>query len=85
MQGCVRKDTTALVLRSKKPQMSLSAAKTCRVCFKSSLFTSIYMHLLLSYRLVMGDINVHDVEGMTPLHCAAHLGRARHIALLNAG
>ena len=37
------------------------------------------------HRLVMGDINVHDVEGMTPLHCAAHLSRARHIAILNAG
>ena len=33
----------------------------------------------------MGDINVHDVEGMTPLHCAAHLGRSRHITLLNSG
>lgn len=33
----------------------------------------------------MGDINIHDAEGMTPLHCAAHLGRSRHIALLNSG
>jgi hypothetical protein len=41
--------------------------------------------LSLVHRLVMGDINIHDVEGMTPLHCAAHLGRARHIAILNEG
>lgn len=33
----------------------------------------------------MGNVNVHDIEGMTPLHCAAHLGRPRHIALLNEG
>ena len=55
--------------------------------FHSQLFQEhlICVDLMLFCRLVMGDINVHDVEGMTPLHCAAHLGRARHIALLNAG
>ena len=40
---------------------------------------------IMLYRLVMGDVNVHDIEGMTPLHCAAHLGRSRHITLLNSG
>ncbi len=33
----------------------------------------------------MGDINPRDNEDMTPVHCAAQFGRAKHIALLNEG
>ena len=41
-----------------------------------------YIH---TYRVVMGDINPRDNEGMTPLHCAAHFCRPRHIELLHEG
>lgn len=33
----------------------------------------------------MGDISPQDSEGMTPLHCAAHLCKPRHIAILDEG
>lgn len=36
-------------------------------------------------RVVMGDINPRDNEGMTPLHCAAHFSRPKHISLLCEG
>lgn len=32
-----------------------------------------------------GDINPRDGEGMTPVHCAAQMGSARHITLLIEG
>jgi len=35
--------------------------------------------------MVMGDIDPRDNEGMTPLHCAAHLCKPRHIAVLDEG
>ena len=40
---------------------------------------------LLFIRVVYGDINPKDNEGMTPLHFAALFGRAKHISLLNEG
>lgn len=41
--------------------------------------------LFFNCSIVMGDINPRDNEGMTPVHCAAQLGRAKHILLLNEG
>ena len=35
--------------------------------------------------VVMGEINPRDNEGMTPLHCAAHFARPKHIVLLSEG
>lgn len=36
-------------------------------------------------RVVLGDINPRDGEGMTPLMCAAQYGKPRHILLMNEG
>lgn len=50
-----------------------------------TLLIQIIPHLPLQSRVVYGDINPKDNEGMTPLHCAALFGRPKHISLLNEG
>lgn len=42
------------------------------------------VHMVL-YSIVMGDINVRDDEGMSPLHCAAQYCRPKHVQVLFEG
>ncbi len=60
--------------------MSLNPSQACKVSLLSSL-----LYKLFVFSVVMGDINPRDNEGMTPVHCAAQLGRPKHILLLNEG
>ena len=55
---------------------------------KLSFFALSQVNVVLSLfhcRIVMGNVNQQDNEGMTPLHCASHFCRPRHIVLLNEG
>lgn len=49
------------------------------------LYSHLELMFLFTCSVVMGDINPRDNEGMIPVHCAAHFGRAKHILLLNEG
>lgn len=37
------------------------------------------------YRIVNGDINPKDNEGMTPVHCTAQMGTSKHVVQLIEG
>ena len=54
------------------------------------MYTRTYVHTYTHthhtlYRVVYGTVNPRDNEGMTPVHCAAHFGRPRHIQLMDEG
>lgn len=60
--------------------MSTSIAKLCQV---NDFLKSLVLDLESS--IVNGNINPQDKEGMSPVHCAAQFGSAKHIALMIEG
>lgn len=78
-------------MRSSQHALPPSVAQACQV--SSSTHNYLWQHvyfigivfLNLSCRVVLGNINPQDYEGMTPLHLAAYHCRPKHVILLSEG